>query len=214
MEIQATLVLFVLVASITPGPNNIMLMASGLNHGIRASIPHMLGIILGFAILLLSIGFGLGFFFERYAWLHQSIQVIGICYLIYLSYLIAKTETANVAASDDGDPSATKPSTGSSSKPLTFLQAALFQWVNPKAWVMGSSAIATYSTVGSDPFWQIIGIVSVFMIFTLPAIITWLVFGAALQKLLSKADYRRWFNRSMGFLLLISVLPSVYDLFA
>lgn len=205
MEIQAALILFVLVASITPGPNNIMMMASGLNHGVRASIPHMLGIVFGFAALLLSIGFGLGFLFERYSWMHQTIQIVGVCYLVYLSYLIATTNTRLASDNEVEDDAAV-------AKPFTFLQAALFQWVNPKAWVMGTSAIATYSTVGSDPVWQILGIVSVFIVFTFPAILTWLVFGVALQKLLSKPKYRQWFNMSMGLLLLVSILPSAYEL--
>ena len=173
MEIQAALILFVLVASITPGPNNIMMMASGLNYGIRASIPHMLGIVFGFAALLLSIGFGLGFLFERYSWMHQTIQIVGVCYLVYLSYLIATANTRLASDNEVEDGAAV-------AKPFTFLQAALFQWVNPKAWVMGTSAIATYSTVGSDPVWQILGIVSVFIVFTFPSILTWLVFGVAL----------------------------------
>ena len=208
MEIQVALIVFVLVASITPGPNNIMIMTSGLNHGIRASIPHMLGIVLGFAALLLSIGFGFGYLFERYTWLHQVIQIVGICYLIYLSYLIATTTTSATASEAESNDN----NIDFAAKPFSFAQAALFQWVNPKAWVMGSTAIATYSAVGSDPIWQILGIVSVFMVFTLPAILTWLIFGVALQKLLSKAKYRRWFNVSMGLLLLMSLLPSVYDL--
>ena len=206
MEIQAALVLFVLVASITPGPNNIMMLASGLNHGVRASIPHMLGIVFGFAALLLSVGFGFGFLFERYIWLHQVIQIVGICYLIYLSYLIANTNTHVDIDAGENDAEQV------SSKPFTFLQAALFQWVNPKAWVMGTSAIATYSTVGSDSVLQILGIVSVFMVFTLPAILVWLIFGVALQKLLSNDDYRQWFNVCMGLLLFASVVPSIYGL--
>ena len=201
MDIQPSLVLFVLVASITPGPNNIMIMTSALNHGVRASVPHVLGIVLGFPALLLAVGFGLGYVFDRYTWLHQIIQAVGICYLLYLAYLIATTKTARIS-----EPASV------ASKPLTFFQAALFQWVNPKAWIMGTSALATYSTVGADPVWQIIGIVLVFFVFTFPAVATWLIFGLALQRLLSSEDYRTWFNWLMAVLLLVSILPSLREL--
>ncbi len=198
MQLQFDLLVFVFVASFTPGPNNIMIMASGLNHGIKASWPHFFGIVLGVPTLLLAIGFGLGYVFEQFEWLHLFIQIVGISYLLYLSYLIATSKPASLSTE--------------ASKPLTFFQATLFQWVNPKAWIMGTSALATYSVVGSDPVWQILGIVAVFFIFTFPAVGAWLVFGAALQKLFANPKHQTRFNRLMALLLMLSISPSLREL--
>ncbi len=176
-----------------------MIMASGLNHGVRASVPHLLGISFGAPALFLAIGFGLGYLFERFEWLHLTIQIAGVTYLVYLAFLIAKTRPASISAK--------------SAPPLTFFQAALFQWVNPKAWIMGTSALATYSVVGAEPVWQVIAIVMVFFAFTIPAVGAWLVFGAALQRLLSDAKYHLVFNRTMAVLLILSVFPVLQEWF-
>ena len=128
-------------------------MASGLNFGWRSSLPHYFGICLGVPSMFLAVGFGLGYLFERYVWLHEMIQFVGIIYLLYLSWLIA----ISVPTDLDGE---------NVSKPFTFVQAALFQWVNPKAWIMGSSAVATYTTIGSDINFQIVLVGVVFLLTT------------------------------------------------
>ena len=115
-----SLVLFAFVAGFTPGPNNIMIMVSGLNYGIRPSMPHFFGICFGFPVMFLVLGFGLGYVFDLYPVLHNLIKVVGVVYILYLSWLIAVTKDSDLNGQD--------------ARPLTFFQGALFQWVNPKAW--------------------------------------------------------------------------------
>lgn len=194
------LVIFAIVAAFTPGPNNIMIMASGLNHGVKASLPHFFGICFGFPAMLLAAGFGLGYLFERYLWLHSGIQVVGILYLLYLAWVIARS-----APSDDAMDVAP-------TQPLTFFQAALFQWVNPKAWVMGTGAISAYTTVGGDISVQILVIIMVFFSMTFPSAGVWMVFGVALRTLLTERKHQRNFNIGMSLLLVASIAPIAVEL--
>ncbi len=198
MDTIPALTLFAFTAAITPGPNNIMIMASGLNHGVRASLPHLLGICLGFPAMFFAIGFGLGYLFESYPLLHEGIKVLGISYLIYLSWLIAN------AAPD--------PSQSVHTKPLTFLQAALFQWVNPKAWIMGTSAIATFTVGDIDIHQQILVIGAVFFVLTFPCAGSWLFLGRFLQRIFTNPRYLRYFNVAMAILLIASITPIAVDL--
>ena len=200
MENFLSLLLFASVAGITPGPNNIMIMASGLNYGYRASMPHYLGICLGFPLMFIAIGLGLGYIFQTTPVLHITIKVLGILYLLYLALLIARAESSNEQVSMN-------------SKPQSFYQAALFQWVNPKAWVMGSSAIATYSNVGADLNSQILMIVATFSIITFPCVACWLFFGAKLKNILKQDKQRIVVNRTMALLLVLSITPILFELF-
>lgn len=192
------LILFALVAAFTPGPNNIMIMASGLNHGPRSSMPHYFGICLGFPAMFFAVGFGLGFFFEAYPPLHLVIKIVGTLYLLYLAWLIATSQPTQ--------PNEQK------RPPLTFVQAALFQWVNPKAWVMGTSAIAAFTTVGADMDLQILTVWLVFTCCTAPAVAVWMLGGVALQRVLHQPRRVRVFNISMAVLLLASVWPTIVEL--
>jgi len=176
-----------------------MIMVSGLNFGPRASLPHFFGICFGFPSMFFAVGFGLGYLFERFELLHEFIQVIGILYLLYLSWKVAVAAPTNM----DGE---------QTSKPLSFIQAALFQWVNPKAWIMGTSAIATYTTVGADINLQIIIVGLVFFLMTFPSAGVWMMFGAGLKKILSNPKYQQYFNVSMALLLAASVAPIAWSL--
>lgn len=198
MESLSSLILFAIVAGFTPGPNNIMIMVSGLNHGTRASLPHYLGICLGFPAMFFAVGFGLGFLFEEYPVLHTLIKVFGTLYLLYLAWLIATSQSAEVDAQKR--------------KPLRFYQAALFQWVNPKAWVMGTSAIAAFTTVGADMNAQIFIVWLVFAITAIPAVAVWMMFGVGLQRILDKPSWLRLFNICMALLLVASIWPIAEDL--
>lgn len=124
--------LFALVTSITPGPNNTMLLASGVNFGFNRSIPHILGISCGFFVLVLAVGLGLGAVFEAYPVLYSVLRYVGAAYLLYLAWKIARS----------GPMSETEQGQG---KPISYWGAAAFQWVNPKAWVMAVGAISTYT---------------------------------------------------------------------
>lgn len=192
------LIVFTIVSAFTPGPNNIMIMASGLNHGIKASMPHFFGICFGFPGMLLAAGFGLGYLFERYLWLHSAVQLAGIVYLLYLAYVIASSVPNSLEAER--------------AKPLTFFQAALFQWINPKAWIMGTGAISAYTTVGGDISLQILVIIGVFFVMTFPSAGVWLVFGMSLRRLLTDPKHQRAFNIVMALLLVASIVPIVAQL--
>ena len=197
MELIPSIFLFAAIAAFTPGPNNIMLMASGLNFGLRASMPHLLGICVGFPVMVILIGPGLGFIFARYPACHLVIKIIGLAYLFYLAWRIAQTS----AGEDEGG------------RALTFWQAALFQWVNARGWIMASSAIAAYTSAGDGMYSQILIISLIFFSMTLPAVTLWLLFGAALQKRLKSRRQRRIFNLSMASLLILSVTPVIRELF-
>jgi len=192
MQLLLALPLFSFVGSITPGPNNIMIMSSGLNFGINKSLPHAFGIFLGFLVMFLLTGIGLGKLFIQFPEFHQSLKIIGAIYMLYLAYKIARSHV-NV---DNVAPI----------KPLTFLQAFLFQWVNPKAWVIRMSAIAAYTVPDANIFYQVSLICLVFMIAgILPSVIVWLFFGASLKKILKTPTHRKYFNYTMSALLIVSI---------
>lgn len=194
MEILLSVLLFALVSTVTPGPNNIMIMTSGVNFGVWRTLPHYLGICIGFPAMVIAISLGLGKVFEALPQLHLVIKVLGIGYLLYLAWRIATTATEI-----DGE---------KTSRPLSFWQAAAFQWVNPKAWVMAVGALATFTTVSSgevlqQSFW--IGLA--FLLVSVPCVGSWMIGGAGLRRLLHKPLYRRMFNWTMGALLALSVIP-------
>ena len=202
MEFYLAILLFTTTASITPGPNNIMIMASGVNFGIRRSLPHVFGICLGFPVMVIALGLGLGTIFESIPILHDIIKILGVAYLLYLAWLIASSSPFEEAASPV--------------MPLRFDQAVLFQWVNPKAWVMATGAISAYTTVG-DTLAQVLFIAFAFLITAGPSVMIWLMFGAGLKRYLDNALHNRIFNIIMGLLLVISMLPvinSLVDLYA
>lgn len=195
MELVFAIALFAFSSGITPGPNNIMLMTSGVNFGIKQSVPHLLGISLGFPLMILAVGLGMAAVFQTYPILHTIIKVLGISYLLYLSWLIAN--------------SSSKMEGKKISKPFSFLQAAAFQWVNPKGWIMAVGAIATFTTVQQDLTPQVITIASVFLCVAFPCAIVWLGFGVALKRILKNERQQRIFNISMALLLVASIIPMV-----
>ncbi len=196
MEFLSAVFLFALSSTVTPGPNNLMLLSSGVHHGVRRSLPHLLGICCGFPAMVVLIGLGFGLVFGRWPWLHQLIQVLGLAYLVYLALLIARS-SPDVQASGRA-------------RPMRFWQAVLFQWVNPKAWVMATGAIATYTQVGPDLPLQALLIGTVFFVVAFPCVGVWLVGGAGLQRLLASPARQRGFNLLMAALLIGSIAPVLY----
>ena len=200
MEILA-LILFVLSTSGTPGPNNIMLLSSGLNFGIKKTVPHMLGINLGFPLMIVGVGIGLLSLFQAVPSLFMAMKLLGASYLVYLAYKIATTPVtteAKLEAQSQGHLQA---------KPLSFLQAAAFQWVNPKAWIMAVSAIVTFSSVESSTIDNLTVIALIYCLFGLPCSFTWMAAGAGLKNVLQKPMFVAWFNRVMASLLVVSLIP-------
>lgn len=192
VEILATLVVFAFVTSITPGPNNFMLLASGVNFGFKRSVPHMIGIGGGFFVLLLAVGLGLGELLERFPPLFLALKFAGGAYLLFLAYKIAMSRSLGEEAR--------------SGKPMSFLAAASFQWVNPKAWVMAVTAMATYTD--KSTFLLSVFLVSiVFVLVNVPSIAAWAGFGSFMREWLSHPERLKWFNISMGMLLAASLWP-------
>ena len=191
------LALFALVSSITPGPNNVMLASSGLNFGFRRSMPHLLGVNLGFTLMIFLVGIGLGSVFQQVPELYTVLKYAGAAYLLYLAWKIA-----NSGSMEDGD---------ARGKPFTFLQAAAFQWVNPKAWVMAVGVVATY-TPQNGFFANLVIATLVCGIVNLPSIGVWVTFGTALRRVLHKPWAVRAFNVSMALLLVASLYPVALEL--
>lgn len=185
------LLLYSFVSSVTPGPNNIMLFASGVNFGLRRSVPHMLGISFGFGILLAAVGAGLGAVLELWPLAFLLIKVLGGAYMLYLAWRIAN------AGPPDG---ATR-----AARPMRFIEAVAFQWVNPKAWTMALSAISAYAP---DQSMRSIGVVAlVFGAINLPAVSSWTLLGTGMSRFLTSRGRLRAFNWTMAGLLVASLIP-------
>ncbi len=170
-------------------------MTSGLNFGIKRSMPHLMGIICGFIPMLIILGFGMSSVFLAYPFLHQAIKIIGVFYLLYLAWLIANSATTSLEKDV--------------AKPISFVQAALFQWLNPKAWVMGTGAISAYTTLSDTFYWQVLYIAFVFFVVALPSLFLWLLGGMKMKKYLSKPNHQKVFNVTMALLLVGSILPVI-----
>lgn len=194
-EILPALIAFGFVSSITPGPNNLMLLASGVNFGFRRTIPHMLGIGIGFTVMVLLVGMGLMQIFDAFPVSYQVLRVVSIAYLTFLAYKIATAAPPN---HDDGR----------RHTPLTFLQAAAFQWVNPKAWTMALTAISVYSPTRTAE--AVLGVALVLGVVNLPSISAWTLIGLQVRTLLANPLRLRLFNTSMAILLMGSLYPVIF----
>lgn len=186
------LAVFCFVSSITPGPNNLMLMTSGVNFGVRRTLPHMLGVALGFVIMVAMVGLGLAGLFTRYPVLLLGMKWIGAAYMVWLAVKLARA--APIKAGE------------AKGRPMTFLQAAAFQWINPKAWIMALTAVATY-TDPADYTRTVLLVALVFGVVNLPCISSWVVFGTTLRHALQRPAVLRAFNWTMGVLLIASLYP-------
>ena len=195
VELILALAAFAFVASITPGPNNLMLMASGTNFGLRRTLPHMLGVNIGFVLMMVLVGLGLAQVFETYPVTYVALKAISAIYLVYLAWKIAS--------------SAPPPATSvaeAAGKPFTFLQAAAFQWVNPKAWAMVLTAMSAY-TLPDRPLLSLAIICLVFGLINLPSIFTWAVMGTQVRRLLTNPARLRAFNIAAALLLVATLWP-------
>ncbi|MDR8029536.1 LysE family translocator [Burkholderia cenocepacia] len=189
--------LFALVTSITPGPNNTMLLASGVNFGFRRTMPHLFGISIGVAILMLCVGFGLGEAFKRLPLLYAILEAASVAYLLYLAWRIGTSGEVKAH--------------GAKPRPMTFIEAAAFQWVNPKAWMMVLTAATTIrlsADYGMNAAWMSV----VFVLIGFPCICLWAAFGLGLRRFLSNPRALRVFNVTMAVLLILSLYPLVAHL--
>lgn len=193
-DLFAALALFALVSSITPGPNNLMLMASGANFGFRPTIPHMLGIGLGFMLMIFLVGIGLIGIFDAVPYSYNVLKIASVLYLCWLAWKIA------TAAAPDGS--------AKTGKPFTFLQAAAFQWVNPKAWTMALTAITLYAPDRS--LWAIFLVTLIFGFINLPSVSLWTIVGQKMQILLTSPKRLQSFNAVMALMLVGSLYPVLF----
>lgn len=186
--------LFAFVTSITPGPNNMMLLASGVNFGLRASMPHIAGISCGFFMLLVAVGMGLAEVFKLVPAAFTLLKFAGGAYLLYLAWKVATAAPPGGAANS------------TSGRPLTFMTAAAFQWANPKAWVMAVTAFSTYTPESASGS-VILLTAAVFAIINAPSVGAWAMIGSRLRLALKKRKTLLFFNYSMATLLIISLYP-------
>ncbi|MCC5955303.1 MAG: LysE family translocator [Natronohydrobacter sp.] len=193
-DLLLALAAYAFVTSVTPGPNNIMLLASGVNFGFRRTLPHMFGIALGHAFMVFVVGMGLVGVFISYPPARTALTVVSIIYMLWLAWKIAN------AAPPDG--STTK------GKPLTFLQAAAFQWVNPKAWIMSLGAVTLYAP--GQEWLAVAWVAGVFVLVNFPSVSVWALAGVGLRRLLQRPDLLRAFNYTMAALLVLSLYPVIF----
>ncbi len=182
---------FALAASISPGPNNIMVTASGANFGYRRTLPHLLGVTFGFPVLLMLLGLGFGDIFLAYPQIHTALKWAGSGYLLFLAYKIATASPAKEGA-DTG-------------RPFTFLQAAAFQWLNPKAWLVALSSITAFTTIGGNLMGEAAVMASFFPPITFVCVSIWCLFGAQIGRWLTSPAALRGFNLAMAALVVASL---------
>jgi threonine/homoserine/homoserine lactone efflux protein len=190
-------VMFAVVMFFTPGPNNIMLLSSGLTYGFRRTVPHIAGITIGFAFMVGAVGVGLGTVFIAYPVLQTILKYLGVAYLIYLAAAIAMSEPV-------------APDQESGRGPMSFWGAAMFQWVNAKGWVMVIGTITAYAAIASFP-WNIAIQVSLSLLLGAVSCTLWALFGTALRPILTSPRAVRAFNIVMALLLLASLYPVFMD---
>lgn len=195
LELLGPLFLFTLAMSITPGPNNLMVTASAANFGFRRSLPHMFGVTFGFPAMLAALSLGMLGLLQAYPEVHRWLKYVGAAWLLYLAWRIA---TAGKAKDQ-----------GARARPITFLEAALFQWVNPKAWIIAVGALTTYTTVGGHLAGEVGLISAMFVLVCFPSLAVWALFGVGIGRLLHDPRWRRAFNWTMGGLLAVSLVTVV-----
>lgn len=189
--------IFMVVMYFTPGPNNIMLLSSGLTYGFRRTIPHIVGIVLGFAFMVATVGLGLGSVFLAYPILQTILKYAGAAYLIYLAAAIAMSGPA-------------KPDEGDGRSPMTFWGAAMFQWINAKGWVIVIGTITAYAAIAQFPLNIAIQTLISLLVGTVSTVV-WALFGSALRPVLTSERLVRAFNILMAILLLASLYPVFMD---
>jgi threonine/homoserine/homoserine lactone efflux protein len=196
LEIFTALVAFAFVTVITPGPNNLMLMASGANFGFRRTVPHMMGIGIGFPSMVLLVGVGVMQVFDLWTPSYVILKVLSVGYLLYLAWKVAHAAPPKEAGAEvEG-------------KPLSFFQSAAFQWVNPKAWSMALSAITLYAT--SRDMTAVLWVAGVYVGVSAISTTGWTVLGQQMRRLLKNRARLRVFNWTMAVLLVVTLIPVLW----
>jgi threonine/homoserine/homoserine lactone efflux protein len=194
------LVGFAFASSITPGPNNLLVLTSGLNHGVARSLPLIAGISFGFVVMLIAVGVGLGSIIQSNPGIHSAVKFFGLAYMLWLAWKVAAS--APTLNSEDGV---------SAPKPLSALTGAAFQWVNAKAWAVALSAIAAFAVPDAVPE-SLARIAGVYSIVAFTSLTVWAAFGTLMRRLVDSPSKMRAFNIVMALLLVASAAPVAYDL--
>lgn len=195
LDLLLAFVAFAFVATATPGPSNVIMLATGANFGFRRSVPTLLGFACGMTVLIASVGMGLGGLFRAYPVLYDVLRWVAVAYLLYLAWGIARSGAPKVA---DGG--------GSADRPLGFIGAAAFQWVNPKAWITVVGAVSAY-VPQEGYFINVLVAAVVFGLVAVPSVGVWAAFGTAVGRFLGSPGRVRAFNVAMALLLVLSLYP-------
>lgn len=187
--------IFGLVTSVTPGPNNTYLLASGMNYGLRRSIPYLLGILVGLSVVILAIVFGLGLVFTTFPAVYQVLKWVGFAYICWMAYGVATSGTKTAQARTDSR--------------VGFWKALLFQFVNPKAWIVSASFAATYIPAGQGILIDVF-MAAVLVVTTFPGAFVWATMGHLLSTWLSDPPKRRVFNYVAAILLVLTMVPVLF----
>lgn len=195
-DVLIALAVFCIVATITPGPNNMMLLASGATFGFRRTLPHIFGISAGCFVMRVLLGFGLAGFIAKLPWLFPALEVVTAIYLGYLAWRIATSVGVG--------------SVSPRARPLTFLDAAAFQWVNPKAWAISIGAMTAFSR--PDHFLPDMMVSALMLVVCgIPCIMLWAGGGTMVRHLLTRPAMLRTFNIGMAVLLVASLVPGLVE---
>ena len=197
METLLPLLVFVVVSTCTPGPNNFMVLASGATFGLERTLPHIAGIALGFPVMIVAVGLGLSAVFEALPWLNHVLQYVAFAYLCWLAWKIA-----TAGRPQEGG--------GVAGRPFTALQAALFQWVNPKAWSLVLGGTTLFISADGNRLGQILFFALLFGIVCIPNGLVWALFGRVISRFLAHDGRRLWFNIGMAVLLVGSAFPALF----
>ena len=190
--------LFSVVMGFTPGPNNMMLASSGATYGVRRTLPHLLGVTVGFPVMILLVGAGLAAMLLASPRLQLAMKIVSCAYLLWLALQIGRSKSTGDTASG---------------KPMSFLAAAAFQWINPKAWLMAVGAISAYTSGrGSQLYMQVAIIALLNTGVCLASTTTWAAFGAGIRRFLRTSHTLRLFNLAMALLLVGSIVPILLEI--
>lgn len=190
---------FALAMSATPGPNNALAAANAANFGIRRSVPMMLGVSIGFPVMLVLVALGAAGVLQEAPLVLDVLRWVGAAWMLWLAWGIATAAPARPGA----------PATGLGSRPMSLLQAALFQWVNPKAWIIAAGAVATYTGGTGGLLGKALPLAGMFAVAAFVSLLAWAALGAGTARLLRSPEALRWFNRAMAALLVLSLVPVV-----
>lgn len=193
LDLVAAMAMFAFVTSVTPGPNNMMLLASGVNFGVKRTLPHWLGVSLGHFVMLLLVGAGLESLLKAYPFVYDIMKVVGFIYVVYLAWGVARSGAPERHGEE-------------ATQPISFMGAAAFQWVNPKAWIMTIGYFSNYMPTDASLGFVVLTCM-MFSAINFPSVGLWVALGAKLEHYLQQDKLRRIFNGTMAVLLIVSMVP-------